>query len=131
MHAESHIDVRQRGHVVLRKLFLNGAEEGPVCCPIVFGIPAKGPYAQGRAKAAPQLFILPEHFQTTLQAEHHDCQPGFLDLLLQPIRNIVRDIRLPDIHEVLELIERQQAHTAALQQFPQANALAHRVAAGP
>ncbi len=69
--------------------------------------------------------------KTTLRAEHHDCQPGFFYLLLQPIRNIVRYIRLPDVHEVLELIECQQAHTAALQQFPEANALGHRVAARP
>src|SRR5713226_2061173 len=86
--------------------FLNCAEEGPICCPIVFGIPAKGSYPQGRAKAAPQLFILPEHLQTTLQSEDHDCQPGFLNLLLQPIRNVVRNVRLPDVHKVLELIER-------------------------
>src|SRR5208283_2963335 len=61
MHPESHLDVRQGGHAVLRELFLNCAEEGPIGCPIVFGIPAKGPYTQGGAKAAPQLFILPKH----------------------------------------------------------------------
>jgi hypothetical protein len=102
--------------------------KAPICCPIVFGIPAKGSYTQGGAKA-PKLFILPEDLQTTLQSEDDDRQPGFLDLLLQPIRHVVRNIRLADIDEVLELIECKQAYAAALEEFPQANAFAHRVAA--
>src|SRR5207247_7083199 len=129
MQTESHLEVRHRGHAVLRQLFLNGAKECTVCRAIFFGIPPKSPYPQGRAKTAAQLFILPEHLQATLQPEHHDRQPRFLNLLFEPIRNIVWDIRLPDIHEVLELVQRQQTDAAALEQFPEANAFAHGVAA--
>jgi hypothetical protein len=56
--AESHIDIRERRHAILRQLFLNGAQKGPVCCPILFGVPTKGPYAQRRSKAAPQLLLV-------------------------------------------------------------------------
>src|SRR6516225_11953791 len=122
---ESHLDIRQGGHAVLGKLFLHRAQKGPVCRPIIFGIPAKGSYTQGRTKTAPQLFILPEHLQTALQSEDHDCQLCFLDLLLQPIRDVVWNIRLPDVYEVLELIECEQAHAAVFEQFPQTDALAH------
>ena len=89
MHAESHIDIRQRGHAVLGKLFLNSPQKSSIDCPILFVVPAKCPHSERRAKTAPQLFVLPEHLQTALESEHDNGEPGFLDLLLQPIRNIV------------------------------------------
>ena len=67
MHPKCEIEVGQIGHVVLGKLLLNRAEEGSVGCPIVFDIPPEGADAQRRAETAPQLFVLPQHFQTTLQ----------------------------------------------------------------
>ena len=51
--------------------------------------------------------------------------------LLQPIRNVVRNIRLPDVHKMLKFIERQQAYTAALEEFSQADALAYSIPTRP
>ena len=131
MHPEGHIDIGQIRHLILGKLFLNSAEESPVCCPVLLDIPPKGSHMKSRTKTATQLFILPEHLQTPWQASDDNGQPGFLDLLLQPIGNVVQNICLPDVDEVLELIQRQQPHTAALEQLAEANALFHRVAARP
>src|SRR2546425_12388424 len=131
VHPEGDIDIGQIGHVILGKLFLNGAKESPICCPVLFDVPPKGSHTKSRTKTAPQLLILAEHFQTPWQSCDDDRQLGFLDLFLKPIRNIVRNIRLPHVNEVLELIQRQQPHTAALEQLSEANALFHRVAARP
>src|SRR4029077_2682522 len=117
MHTESHLDIRQRGHIVLWEVFLHRAKKSPIGRPIVFGIPAKRPHAQSSAKSAPQLFVLPEHLQATLQSEHHDRESRLLDLLFQPISYLVRDIRLPNIYKMLKFIERQQVHTAAPEEF--------------
>src|SRR5438128_3827097 len=68
VHPEGHIDIRQIGHVILGKLFLNGAEESPVCCPVLFDVPPKGSDTKSRNKTATQLFILPGHLQTPWQA---------------------------------------------------------------
>src|SRR5439155_20412510 len=49
----------------------------------------------------------------------------------QPIGNVGHNAGPPDIHEMLELVERKEANAAALDQFPQTDALAYRVAARP
>ena len=131
VHAESQIEIGQRGHLVFWKLLLHCTEEGPVCCPVFFQLPLEGAYPQGRAESAPELFILAQHLQTTLQPGHHDREPGLFNLLLQPIGNVVDNAGPLDVHEVLELVKRKEPHPAALDQFAQANALADRVAPGP
>ena len=81
-------------------------------------------------RSGAELFILPQYLQTVLEPRDHDGEPGFLDLLLQPIGNVGHYAGPPDIHEMLELIERQEAHAAALDR-PQTDALAYRVATEP
>jgi hypothetical protein len=109
-------------------VFLHRAKKCPIGRPIIFGIPAKRPHAQSRTKSAPQLFVLTEHLQATLQSQHHDRKPRLLDLLFQPISHLVRDIRLPNIHKMLKFIERQQAHMAAPEEFTQSDAFADCIA---
>ena len=67
MHPKCKVEVRQIGHVILGKLLLNRSQEGSERCPILFDIPSEGAHAECRAETAPQLFVLPQHFQTTLQ----------------------------------------------------------------
>ena len=119
-----------RGHLVLRKLFLNGAQEGPVCCPVLFKLPTERTHAKSRAEPAPELFVLAQDLQTTLQSGDHDCKSGFLDLFLQPISNVVDNAGPLNINKMLEFIEGQEAYATALHELPQANALADSVAAG-
>src|SRR5437016_4981157 len=91
VHAEGRVEIGQRGHLVLWKLFLHRAQEGPVCCPVLFKLPPESTHAESRAEPAPELFILAQDLQTTLQSGDHDCESGFLDLLLQPVSNVVHN----------------------------------------
>jgi hypothetical protein len=52
-----------------------------------------------------------------LESEHDNGDPCLFDLLLKPIRYVIRDTCLPGIHEVLELIESQETHMTASEQF--------------
>jgi hypothetical protein len=67
MHPKCKVEIRQIGHVVLGKLLLNRSQESSVGCPILFDISSEGAHAQCRAETTPQLFVLPQHFETTLQ----------------------------------------------------------------
>ena len=89
VHTESHIDIRQVGHVVFGKLFHNGAEESPICCPVFFDVPPESAHTKRRAETAAQLFILAEHLQTSRQSGDDNGKFRFLDLFFQPIRDVV------------------------------------------
>src|SRR6184192_521383 len=43
VHAESHVDIGQVGHVVFGKLFLDGAKESPICCAVLLTSQRKAP----------------------------------------------------------------------------------------
>ena len=62
MHAESHVEIRQRRHDVFGKLLLHGPQKSAIGRSIIFVLPAKGAHPQSSAKTAPQLFVLLQHF---------------------------------------------------------------------
>lgn len=102
--------------------------KGAVCCPVLFKLPPEGANAESRAEPTPELFVLAQYLQTTLQPGDHDCESGFLDLLLQPVSHVIDNAGPLNVDEMLEFIECQEAYAAAFDEFPQANALADGIA---
>jgi hypothetical protein len=105
MHSERHIDIGKSWHRVFHKLIMNCALECAVCRPVLFDVPAKRSDAKCRPKTPTQLFILAKHFQTPVQSKNDDGQLSFLHLFLEPVRNLVGNIRAPDVDEVLKFIQ--------------------------